>query len=54
MRKTLPKLALRKETLRSLADIELVHVAKVRGGDALLAGELTHENGCPLAKALKG
>jgi hypothetical protein len=53
MRKTPPKLALRKETLRSLVDIELVRVVKVRGGDALLTGELTHENVCPLAKALK-
>ena len=53
MRKTPPKLVLRKETLRSLADIELVRLVKVRGGEALLAGELTHENGCPLPRALK-
>lgn len=53
IRKTPPKLALRKETLRSLVDIELIRVVKVRGGDALLAGDVTHENGWPLAKALK-
>jgi hypothetical protein len=53
MRKTPLHLALRKETLRALSDIELVRVAKVQGGDALLAGDVTHENSCPLAKALK-
>jgi hypothetical protein len=53
MRKTPPKLELSKETLRALADIELVRVGKVQGGDAVLAGDVTHENSCPLAKALK-
>jgi hypothetical protein len=54
MRKTHAKLALRKETLRALSDIDLVHVVRVQGGDALLAGDITHENGCPLVRALKG
>ena len=53
MRKTLPKLALCKETLRALADSDLVRLVKVRGGGARLLGDLTQENVCPLVKALK-
>ena len=53
MRKTPTKLALRRETLRALSTINLARVVGGQGDGTPLAGDLTHENGCPTAMALK-
>ena len=53
MRKIPTKLALTRETLRALSTIHLVRVIGGQGDGAPLAGDLTHENGCPAAMALK-
>jgi hypothetical protein len=50
MRKTPTKVALRKETLRALSTINLARVGG-QGDGAPLAGDVTHENGCPAAMA---
>lgn len=49
MRKKPPKLALRKETLRALSDLQLAHVAAGQETDAPLI-DVTRGNVCP-AKA---
>jgi hypothetical protein len=49
MRKTLPKLTLRKETLRVLSHMNLVRVVGGQGPDAALLGDLTNEKVCPAA-----
>ena len=53
MRKTPPKLALRKETLRTLSDLDLTRVIGGQGETAPLAGDLTHDKECLAALALK-
>jgi hypothetical protein len=53
MRKTAPKLALRKETLRTLSDLDLTRVVGGQGETAPLAGDLTHDKECPSGLALK-
>lgn len=53
MRKTPTKLTLRKETLRTLSTITLLRVVGGQGDGVPLAGDVTHENGCPAAMALK-
>jgi hypothetical protein len=53
MRKTPPKLALRKETLRTLSNLHLARVGGGQGDNAPLAGDLTHEKECLAALALK-
>jgi len=53
MRKTPPKLALRKETLRTLSDLDLTRVVGGQGEPAPLAGDLTHDKECPSGLALK-
>lgn len=50
MRKKPPKLALRKETLRALSDLQLAHVAAGQETDVLLI-DVTHGNACPAAAA---
>jgi hypothetical protein len=45
MRKTPPKLALRKETLRALSDLQLAHVAAGQETDAPLI-DVTRGNVC--------
>lgn len=47
MKKSHRKIALRKETLRALSSVNLARA--VGGSNAPLVGDLTHENGCPLA-----
>ena len=53
MRKTPPKLALHKETLRALSTINLARVVGGQGDGAPLAGDVTHEKVCNAAVALK-
>jgi hypothetical protein len=53
MQKIPTKLALRSETLRALSTINLARVVGGQGDGAPLAGDVTHENGCPAAMALK-
>lgn len=53
MRKTPPKLALRKETLRTLSDLDLTRVVGGQGETAALAGDATHDKDCPTGLALK-
>jgi hypothetical protein len=53
MRKTSTRLALRKEALRALSTINLTRVVGGQGDGAPLAGDVTHENVCTAAIALK-
>lgn len=53
MRKTPTKLALRKEAIRALSTINVTRVVGGQGDGAPLAGDVTHENVCPAAMALK-
>jgi hypothetical protein len=53
MRKTPPKLALRKETLRALSNLDLPRVGGGQGETAPLAGDLTFDKDCPTGLALK-
>lgn len=53
MRKTPPKLALRKETLRTLSDLDLTRIVGGQGETAPLAGDLTRDKECPSGLALK-
>ena len=53
MRKTPPKLALRKETLRALSNLDLTRVVGGQGETAPLAGDLTRDKECPGSLALK-
>ena len=53
MRKTPPKLALRKQTLRTLSKLSLARAVGGQGEDAPLFEGVTYENGCPAAMALK-
>jgi len=53
MRKTPPKLALRKDTLRALSNLDLTRVGGGEGENAPLAGDATFDKACPLAAALK-
>src|SRR5262249_44446748 len=49
MRKTPPKLALHKETLRALSTINLARVVGGQGDGTPLAGDATHDKACPVA-----
>jgi hypothetical protein len=53
MRKTPPKLALHKETLRALSTINLARVVGGQGDGTPLAGDATFDKACPVAVALK-
>jgi hypothetical protein len=53
MRKTPPKLALRKETLRALSDLDLTRIVGGQGETAPLAGDITFDKECPSGLALK-
>ena len=53
MRKTPPKLALRKETLRTLSNLDLTRAIGGQGETAALAGDITRDKDCPAALALK-
>jgi hypothetical protein len=53
MRKTTPKLALRKETLRAFSNLDLTRVVGGQGETAPLAGDATHDKECPSGLALK-
>jgi hypothetical protein len=53
MRKTPPKLALRKETLRSLSNLDLPRVVGGQGETIPLAGDATFDKACPSGLAQK-
>ena len=53
MRKTPPKLALRKETLRALSNLDLTRVVGGEGENAPLAGDATFGKECPSGLAPK-
>ena len=53
MRKTPPKLALHKETLRALSNLDLTRAVGGQGENAPIAGDLTHDKECPTGLALK-
>ena len=47
MKKSRPKLALRKETLRALSSMNLAHAVGGQDTDTALAGDATHAKDCP-------
>jgi hypothetical protein len=49
MKKSRPKLALRKETLRTLSNLNLVHALGGQETDGRLAGDITADKVCPAA-----
>jgi hypothetical protein len=53
MRKTPPKLALHKETLRALSNLDLTRVLGGQGETVPVAGDATFDKACPAALALK-
>ena len=51
MKKSTLKLVIRRETIRALAQLDLVRVAAGGNPDAQLAGTVNPETGCPFVQA---